>query len=207
MKKLVAPLCFVFSLLGISCASDTGFTVPGEKQVILSNLANEYYSIAEGYFGIKNYTKAIEYYKLAMRDENLYLTAFYKLARAYALAKDWENALQAYKTLLERDPQNNSLILSVAYITAMSGKTDEAIIQYKELKEKNPYDQTILENYIALLIFVGRGEDAETEYFVLKEKFPDSSQLQTYSQKIAELVDGFDGTTASEKKDTNQQKK
>ncbi|MBQ8013376.1 MAG: tetratricopeptide repeat protein [Treponema sp.] len=191
MKKC---LCFSFVCLlifFISCSS-SAFQIPGEKKVILKNLATEYYTIAEGYMEIKNYTKAAEYYKLAMRNEDLYLAAYYKLARSYALAKNWDEATKYYEDLLEKDSENTMLKTTLAYITAMRGNTDEAIIMYKNLIEKNPYDETLLESYVALLIFVGRGEDAEKSFFILKEKFPDNKQLNSFAQQLDEIVDNFD---------------
>ena len=181
----------LLSLLFISCASD-GFRVPGEEKIILKNLATEYYTVAEGYMEIKNYTKAAEYYKLAMRNEDLYLTAYYKLARSYALAKDWENAVKTYNELLELDGENTVLKTSLAYITAMRGEVDDAIVQYRDLLKENPYDENLLESFVSLLINVGCGEDAEESFFVLKEKFPDNKQLSTFAQQLADIVDNFD---------------
>lgn len=182
---------FAFGTPFFSCTSN-GIPVPGESRIILKNLATEYYTVAEGYLDIKNYTKAAEYYSRAMRNEDLYLTAYYKLARCYALAKDWDNAADAYTKLLELDGDNAMLKVSLAYITVMRGDTDEGIIQYKELLLQNPYDENLLESYVMLLINVGRGEDAEQSFFVLKEKFPDNKQITSFAQQLADIVDNFD---------------
>lgn len=182
-------LFLIFSF--VSCAS-TGLRIPGEEKIILKNLATEYYTVAEGYLEIKNYTKAAEYYKLAMRNEDLYLTAYYKLARSYALAKNWDEAVKTYNELLERDGDNTLLKTSLAYITAMRGDVDDAIVQYRDLLKENPYDENLLESFVSLLINVGRGEDSEESFFVLKEKFPDNKQLSTFAQQLADIVDNFD---------------
>ena len=142
--------------------------------------------------GIKKYDKATEYYKLAIRNKDLYLTAYYKLARSYALAKDWENAMKAYEYLLSLDKDNSMLKTSIAYITVMRGDVDSGILQYRDLLEKNPYDENLLESFVALLINVGRGEDAEESFFALKEKFPDNKQITTFAQQLSEIVDNFD---------------
>ena len=188
MRKAALPalLCLLFLS---SCEST--FRIPGEERTILKNIAVEYYNIAEGYVGIKNYSKAAEYYKLAMRDPEIYQQSYYKLARAYALAQDWDSAKACYDLMLEKDPENMNLKLSVAYITAMRGESDEAIEMFKKLNEENPHVQTVLENYIALLLFVGRAEDAEPLYFSLKEKFPDSSKIKDFSKQLSESIDNF----------------
>ena len=189
MKKLLLPFC---SLLFFSCSTISNFFIPGEFDIINENISIEYFTIAEGYYDLEKYSKAIEYYKLAMKNQDLYYTSFYKIAKSYALLKEWNEALVYYKELLERDSENTSLKLSVSYITAMSGKTDEAIAQYEELLVENPNDQFILENYIALLIFAERGEDAEKNLLELKKKFPDSKEIKEFAARIAELVENPD---------------
>ena len=70
MKNSRLVLLTIICLFLISCVS----TIPGEKAVILQNLSTEYFNIAENYLAQKNYSKAIENYKLSLRsakDENL----------------------------------------------------------------------------------------------------------------------------------------
>ncbi len=188
MRKISLPV--LLSLLFFSSCQST-FRIPEEERTILENIAAEYYNIAEGYVGVKNYSKAAEYYKLAMRDPEVYQQAYYKLARAYALAQNWEAAQTCYDEMLAKDPDNMNLQLSVAYITAMRGQSDEAIEMFKKLNEENPYVQSVLENYITLLLFVGRAEDAEPLYFSLKQKFPDSSKIKDFAQQLSEAIDNF----------------
>ncbi len=188
--KKVLYSVFLFAVVYIlsSCTSQYGFNIPGQKARILKNLSTEYYNVAEAYMGVKNYSKAAEYYKLAMMDKDIRTTSYYKLGRAYALAKDWENALPVYEDLLSRDKDNKDLQVSIAYIYAMKGDVDEALKRYDQLVLKNPSDQTLLENYIALLIDHGKGEIAEKQLAVLKQNFPDSTLISSYATKIAELV-------------------
>lgn len=205
--KLLKCLLLLFTLaLSLSgCASDSSFylAVPGEKNIILKNLAVEYNNIGDGYMGIKNYTKAVEYYEKALRNKELRLSVYYKLARAYALGKNYDKAIESYEYLLSLDSENTSLKSSLAYIRAVKGDYDEAVKSYKLLIEQNPYDQNLLENYTALLINIGRAEDAEPYYFLIKEKFPDSSQLSTFAQKLSDLIDDFNpdkGSSAADDK-------
>ena len=198
-RRFFVPIAVSLVAAGVllsSCAASGGLLVPGQNKIILKNLATEYYNVAEAYLGVKNYTKAAEYYKLAMRDENLYYQAYYKMGRAYALAKDWNNALPIYQDLLARDPDNGELASSIAYINAMRGDVDEAFSQYRALIEKNPNDQALLENYLSLLVDTGRGELAEEQYFILKEKFPDSKLVSSLATRIAEMVDNADPDAA-----------
>ena len=195
-----------------SCTSQYGLTVPGQSRIIIKNLSLEYYNIAEAYVENKNYAKAAEYYKLAMREKTLYMQAYYKMGRSYALAKDWENAYTVYSDLLSRDSSNTDLQLSLIYIKAMKGDVDEALLDYKALFEAYPNNQTVLENYISLLVETGKGELAEAQLKVLKETFPDSKLISTLTPKIAELVDNMDTSedeavneSASEKTQSNEE--
>ncbi len=190
MKKTLRILiaCLPFCFFG--CASSKLY-IPGEKEIVYKNLAIENLEIADAYLDLKNYAKAAEFYKKAMRNKSIYMTAFYKYARCLALARDWDNSLDAYNRLIELDPENLSLKLSIAYITAMSGKIDESIIMYKELVGSHPDDEGVLENYISLLLNVGRAEDAEKQYFILKEKFPDNSKIKSFEQTLKTDLDNF----------------
>lgn len=195
LKSFRNLLIFAFLSLFSSCAT-ASLRVPGEAKIILKNLAVEYNNIGDGYMGIKNYTKAAEYYEKAMRGKDMYLPVYYKLARAYALGKSYDKAIESYEYLLSLDAENTSLKSSLAYVYAMKGDYDEAIRHYKILIDENPYDQNLLENYTALLINIGRAEDAEPLYFLIKSKFPDSSQLSTFAQKLTDLIDNFDPENA-----------
>ena len=204
MKKFYCiPAILVLGFSFFSCASNE-LKIPGETKIILKNLSIEYYNIAEAYMDVKKYDKAAEYYQLAMRNEELYLSSYYKLARSYALAKNWDEAMKCYDELLARDSDNVILKSSIAYITAMSGEVDDGILKYKELLEANPYDQNLLETYVALLINVGRGEDAEESFFLLKEKFPDNKQLSNFSRQLSDIVDNFDADKKTELPEDNE---
>lgn len=200
MKKLNSLLfagILFSSFLFFSCQTSNALKVPGESALIVKNISSEYFSIAEAYSNLRNYDKAIVYYKLAMKNKSLRLNAYYKLARVYALSKDYENAAKCYKDLLALDPENKDLRLSLAYVKAMGGKTEEAILDYQELSQKYPEDSSVLENYINILLFNGRIEEAQSQCAILEEKFPDNANLKTLKDKIEE---------SRAQKETEQQK-
>lgn len=185
----------LFSIIG--CSS---FYVPGEKNVILKNITIEYFNIAEEYFNLKNYQKAIDYYNLAKKDESLYLSACYKLARSYALSSKWEEAYSCYNDVLKSDPDNLSIKISLAYITAMKGDIDSSIEQYKKLYEKNPYEEIILESYIDLLAFANKNEEAKRLFPELKEKFPNNKKINEFSEKLETKEDDSSNNSDSTEK-------
>lgn len=190
--RAFAAFLIAFSLLLAlltSCQTSNALRVPGESSIISKNISAEYFAIADAYLDLKKYDKASQYYKLAMKDKSLRLSAYYKLARSYALAKDYSSAEKCYEDLLRLDPENKDLRLSLAYVKGMGGKTDEALSLYMELSQEYPNDSSVLENYINLLLFLGMAEKAEEQYFILEEKFPDNSNLKTLADKIYSEID------------------
>ncbi len=183
---LIPVITGVLLLNFSACQTSNAFKVPGESKIITKNISSEYFTIADGYMDLKKYDKATEYYKLAMKNKELRLSAYYKLARCYVFSGDYSKAKEAYETLLKFDPENKDLQLSVAYVNGMSGNVDKAREQYEDLKEKYPDDSVILENYISLLIFQKNLDTARENLNVLKEKFPDSSKIKDFEEKIAE---------------------
>lgn len=184
---VVAAFAFLLSVCASSCVS-MGIPVPGEAAKRETSITAEYFQIAKGYEDLKNYTKAIEYYKLAMKNKELYDSAYYKLGRCYALAKKWEEALVIYKVLLKKDPENTSLLRSIAYIEAMRGNTSEAEILYAGLVEKNPTDSALLRNYLSVLIVNEQFENAVAQYTLLSETFPDDKAIADFKAKLAEYL-------------------
>ena len=186
-RKLIAIFfALAFSFCVLACSSESGFKIPGEKKIVFSNISIEYFSIANAYFDLKNYSKAAEYYKLACRNEDLKIPAYYKMAQSYALASDWENAENAYERLLALDKENTDLRASLAYIFAMSGKLEKAEKTYQEIIEKNPFDQSNSENYLNVLLAEEKNEQAKSFFQTYKMTFPDSLQIAVFSAKFAD---------------------
>ena len=206
-KVFFSFICLMaFCALSVTtgCQTSNAFKVPGESSIITKNIASEYFTIAEGYADLKKYDKAAEYYKYAMKNKSLRLSAYYKMARCYALAKDYKNALEAYEKLLKLDPDNKEIKLSLAYIQGMSGNTEKALNSYEVLMQEFPEDSSVLVNYINVLIYIGRVEDAEKYLKILIEKFPDCSEIKTLSDSINSQIDNPDSNLG--KKEENQEK-
>ncbi|MBQ9494114.1 MAG: tetratricopeptide repeat protein [Treponema sp.] len=182
MRVLLAASLFFASIF--SCTSSAHFPIPGEKKVTQAALHAEYFLIADAYAELEKYDKAVQYYKLAMRDVNLYWSALYKLGRAYALLKNWAEAKDIYEKLLARDPQNMSLKLSLAYIQAMSGNFDEAKSAYENLIDEQRENETPLVNYIAILLSQEEIEASEAQLAILKERFPESTAISDFEKRI-----------------------
>lgn len=177
---------FLFSFGIFSCSSTTGLAVPGENETRRNNITAEYFSIAESYESLKNYSKAIEYYKLAMADSKMKNTCLYKCGRCYALNKDYKNALELYKILLKDDAENTNLLLSTAYLEAMCSNFSQAEKIYSELLEKNPQLIEVYKNYISVLIVCEKKDKAREVLDKMAELFPDDSSIAVFEKALSD---------------------
>ena len=179
-SKILAGILFV-CLCG--CKS-TRIYVPGEKKVIIENIYGEYYSIADEYFKMKNYSKAAEFYTKAASSENLHNAAYFNAARSFALAKNWDEAKKIYLEIEAADGENFEVKQGLAYIYAMSGEFEKAEEIYNDLIETNPDLSEALVNYTIILLSQEKYEEAKSNMDLLKEKFPDEEKIKTIQEKI-----------------------
>lgn len=185
MKKSAIGI-FVFIFLIFSCKSVNSF-VPGQKKIQINNLYAEYYNIAETYYSLKNYSKAITYYTLCLENKDLYNASYYKLGLSYAMNKDWSNAQKVFSDIYKKDPKNNSIKSSLAYAYSMNGETKKAEELYFEITQSQSESCEYQENYIAILIQNEKYDLAEEQFSLLKEKFPNSTKISDIEKKLAEL--------------------
>lgn len=191
---------FLFSVLLFSCNTTVHIPVPGEPEVIKSNLYIEYQNIADTYMELEKFDKAVEFYKKAKKHKALYWSCLYKMGRAQALAKNYKEARKIYNKLLKRDKENVDLQVSIAYLYAMEGKLSSAISIYEYLYTKNPGNADILVNYINVLISDEQFEYAKLKFEDLKNNYPDNSSIETFQKKIDEY-DNEKDPSASDKKE------
>ncbi len=185
MKKS-AIVIFVFIFLIFSCKSVNSF-VPGQKKIQINNLYAEYYNIADSYYSLKNYSKAITYYTLCLENKDLYNASYYKLGLSYAMNKDWNNAQKVFSDIYKKDPQNDSIKSSLAYVYSMNGETKKAEELYFEITQSQTESCEYQENYIAILIQNEKYDLAEKQFSLLKEKFPNSTKITDIEKKLATL--------------------
>ena len=192
---LVGFICFFL----FSCVS----TIPGEKEVILQNLSAEYFNIAENYLSQKNYSKAIENYKLSLRsakDENLNQIK-YQLARSYAMNQNYSEAEDIFFELYEQEQSNIILAQSLAYCYMKNGKPEESIAIYEKLYKENPYQENIANNYFLLLLESKKVEEAKSVLETFKIDFPESTKTSVLEENLKKATEVLEKT---ENKDIEQ---
>ena len=184
---IAAVFCITVSLFAASCSSSKiAVPIPGQKESAVKNIYIEYMNLADAYYELGKYDKAVSYYKAAMENKDIYWTAYYKLARCYVYQSKWDLAQTSYETLLKRDPENNSLKSSLAYIYAMNGNTEKSAQVYQELIAQNPDQSEYLENYICVLLAQGKKEDAKEQFEILNQKHPSSAKITELAKQFEE---------------------
>ena len=182
---IAAVFCIAVPLLTASCSSSKiAFPIPGQRESAVKNIYIEYMNLADAYYELEKYDKAVSYYKAAMENKDIYWTAYYKLARCYVYQSKWDLAQTSYESLLKRDTENNSLKSSLAYIYAMNGNVEKSTAMYEELIDSNPDQSEYLENYICLLLAQDKKDEAKTQFDILAEKYPASKKIEELSKQF-----------------------
>lgn len=184
MHKIKYLSVIFFLLFIISCNTTGKLTLFGSEKQVIDNLYIEYMNIGDVYYSLEKYDKAIEYYKKASENDDLYWSCFYKLAKTYALSSNWAEASVSFEKLLERDPENSNLKASLAYIKALNGQVEEAKKIYEELIEQFPENQLFLENYIAILFLEKNIAEIAVPLSVLKDLFPESANITKIENQL-----------------------
>ena len=195
-KSFSAKVILLFSIMIFSSCTSAKLSVPvpGQGSAKIRNIYVEYYNLGESYYKLEDYSKAAEYYELAMRKKEQYWASYYKLAKCYVFNSDWNSALPMYKKILSRDPENSSLKASVAYIYSMQGNFKLSKKIYEELLSVNPKNSDYIENYLAVLLSneksFKKNSESFTQYFdVLKTEFPDNKNIRIFEEKYNTLME------------------
>lgn len=185
-KNIISFILSITFFIFLSCK--TTDIIPGSNRIKIQNIYNEYLNIANVYYELEKFDKAIEYYTLAMDSKELYWACYYKLAQCYALTSKWTQAEEYYVVLQERNPANSSIKASLAYIKAMGGNVEESKKIYQELIHEHPENQLYLENYIAILFLEKNIAEVSVPLATLKDLFPDSKNISKFESQLDFLL-------------------
>ncbi len=184
MRCVKAILISALLCVIVSCVS------PG-KLFYSRDIAAEYYALAEGYAGLKNYDKALLYYTEASRIREFRNASLWGIGRMHALKGNWNEAVQVFANLYELDSSNLMLSNAYAYALAASGNTREAIILYRSLYEASIEDPEVARNYVEILSIAGEHQLVLDVSPILRSRFPDSGIITAIAQletKAAEAL-------------------
>ncbi|GMO12236.1 MAG: hypothetical protein Ta2A_21850 [Treponemataceae bacterium] len=182
-----AAICFFL-------ASCTSIKIPGEDARMLRDLSSEYYSIGAAYAELKQYEKAVSYFKLAARNKTNYRAAEYQCGRMYAFLSRWKEAETVFADLLKNDNDNRDLQASLAYIYAMSGKLGEAEKLYAKLTADFPHDELLAADFVRILAAENKKPEAKQAFDTFKVNFSASAALVDLEKLV---TSGSSSTQAS----------
>ncbi|UTC77993.1 hypothetical protein E4O04_08260 [Treponema sp. OMZ 799] len=157
------------------------------KGAVEEDLAGEYFSIAQGYAELKNYSKAVDYYLKAEKSEIYKNAVQYNLAQVYALQKDWDSCLKYIEPLYQKAPENIKLSTAYAYALASSGKDEKALLIYEKIYLEDKETPEYFFNYVRLLIIVKKYEKAKELLDGSKEKFTQEDDKKTINSLEKEI--------------------
>ena len=163
------------------------FTKVFAKGSLEEDLAGEYFSIAQGYAELKNYSKATDYYLKAEKSEKYKNAAQYNLAQVYALQNEWENCLKYIEPLYKQAPENIKISTAYAYALASSGKEEKALLIYEKIYLEDKETPEYFFNYVRILILVKKYEKAKELLNESKEKFTQEDDKKTISELEKEI--------------------
>ena len=83
--------------------------------------------IGHCYFIKKNYSKALNYLKEAVRLDEDNISYLNSLAICYRDSKETDKAIQTYNSILKKHPENHLILFNKAITLIIAGKKDEAI--------------------------------------------------------------------------------
>ena len=183
---LCGVLVFMSAFLFFSCVSKP-VPIPGDADLTKKDLHKQYYELGNEYYSLKNYDKALVFYKYAMENKSMYSAALYKCSLVYIQKSDWKNAEISFQNLLKKNAANDSLKASLAYVYAMQGEYESAEEIYTALIEKQPDNSEYLENLIAIKLSQNDAATSEELLKSLKEKFPDSKNIKKFTDALEDL--------------------
>ncbi len=96
-------------------------------------------------------TRAIRYFRTAIRDDPQNLDGYRGLVRAYVKAKRYSDADQALSSGLQVAPRDVELRYMRASLRELTGKFEEAIALYEELVKERPEAEVMANNLASLL--------------------------------------------------------
>ena len=163
------------------------FTKVFAKGAVEEDLAGEYFSIAQGYTELKNYSKAADYYLKAEKSEKYKNAAQYNLAQVYALQNEWENCLKYIEPLYKKAPENIRISTAYAYALASSGKEEKALLIYEKIYLEDKETPEYFFNYVRILILVKKYEKAKELLNESKEKFTQEDDKKTINELEKEI--------------------
>jgi len=153
--------------------------------------------LANNYFGMQDYTAAIEYYNKAIAVNPEFSQPYNQLGYAYRFLGNYDDAEKAFKKYIELIPDDPNPYDSYAELLLKTGKYEESIANYRKALQ---VDSSFAASYLGIatnLNMMGEYAKARAELQVLYDQALDDGQRRAALFAIAvSYVDEGDMTRA-----------
>lgn len=146
MPRLGAVAALALALLAAGCASSR------------PALAEDWYAIGNTWLDKKEWKKAADAYKRALRADPEFPGCAFNYARALGSDGDYKDSLDILDGLAKKDPDNVRVTAARAYDLYKLGEAKEALEAYRQVLDKDPYAPDAA--YNAALLELAAGDSA-----------------------------------------------
>lgn len=168
-------LLVVFSLF--SCASSVS---------LRESLAFEYFTLAEEYYALKKWDKALEFYTKSKQSKNVYDNSLYKTGLIFVEQKKYDEAEKVFDEILDADKNNATILSQLAFVKSKQKKFLEAILLYENILLMYPMDQTTKKNLALVYWYNGDTEKARS----IQKELIDENPLDTSLKDLLKEDEG-----------------
>lgn len=121
----------------------------------------EYFSLAEEYYSLKKWDKALDFYTKSKQSKNFYAKSVYKSALIFIEKKQYNESEILFDELVENDPGNANFLSYLAFVKAKQKKFLEAIDLYQKILLLYPMNQTAKKNLALAYWYEGYKDEAK----------------------------------------------
>ena len=182
---------FLFFIAFISIAKSQDLNAKKDKMYSLSEnkKASDFYQKGKGFMEKEDYSKAISWFKKALKEDPNFILALDDIAASYRRKEDFSTALNYYERSLALFPEGDFSLTNVAVIYSLIGKYDKSITCYSKLMQYYPDSA---EGYFGLArIYVMQDEPEKALRYIFQAHriyLRDSSDYSKDAEAIEKII-------------------
>ena len=157
-----------------------------ELAEIAEEKADIFCLIGECYEKAEEYTKAHEYYKKSLNEDESYSDSWFGIAMVKSAKEEYFEALYYLKMALKHNDTNEEYYLELGKINEKLGFFDEAELNFKKAIEIAPYDDELWSFYAEMFISQKKFELAIRILYEAKSNISDSANI-LYKISVCEI--------------------
>lgn len=133
-------------------------------------------TMADYYHSVKEYKKAEEFYKKAIKQDNQLFTAQINLAYLYNATNRIPEAILVFDNYLKKNPNDFQVFQAVGLLLGESGDYKKAAVYLEKAKSGIAQNERIVLNLAKIYAYTGEKEKAERYFVSLVSQYPSNSE-------------------------------